>query len=53
VKARELSGNQLAQILLGKSAVGVGEELPAAREAAARSVESGRVELSAFFGGQS
>jgi len=53
VKARELSGNQLAQILLGKSAVGVGEELPAAREAAARSVDSGRVELSAFFGGQS
>lgn len=50
--ARELSGSQLASLLLGKSSLGVGEEKPAVRELANKA-EGGRVDLAAFFGGGS
>lgn len=51
--ARELSGTQLATLLLGKSAVGVGEEKPAVRELANKQADHGKLDLSAFFGGGS
>lgn len=51
--ARELSGSQLASLLLGKSSVGVGEEKPAVRELANKQADQGKLDLSAFFGGGS
>jgi hypothetical protein len=55
VKARELSGAQLATILLGKSAVGVGEETDKARQVVKQIQQEQEpqqgVTLSAFFGG--
>jgi hypothetical protein len=56
MKARELSGTQLAAIFLGKSTVGVGEETANARQVVKQIQEEQSapqgVNLSAFFGGK-